>query len=176
LIYLLGFTFLCLPLGTSAAAQASNASAGGTDSAIQRAAAPDSWERIEQLAPNSLLKISAKRNGGKCVLQSVSADGLVCLHGRSIRTVQRSEIESIRFARRGRSALTGLGIGAAAGAGLGAAVGPAINSTDSGSLLHVAGGKSALVGTALGVIIGGATGGFIGYRNDLFPGPVIYKR
>ena len=174
-IYVLEFICICLSLGAHAA-QTSNPPAGDTRSASQRMGELDPWARVESLAPNSRLKISATKNGGDCILQSVSADGLVCLHGRSTRSVRRADVKAIKFARRGRSAAGGLAIGAAVGAGAGAGIGSAINSSDTGSLAHVSGGKSAGVGAAIGAIAGGAIGGLIGYRNDLFAGPVIYKR
>lgn len=173
-IFLLCLTSVCLMLGTAASAQSSNPIAGGTDSANQRIADP--WKPVESLAPNSRLKISATRNGGDCILQSVSADGLACFHGRGTRTVQRADIRSIRIARRGRSVAGGLVIGVAAGAALGAGIGSVINSSDSGTIVHVSGGKSAGVGAGVGVIFGGAAGAIVGYSTDLFPGVVIYKR
>lgn len=176
LIYFLGCAYICLFLGAPVAAQNSNLPAGGTDSANRRMGELDPWKRVEDLAPNSRVKVSATKNGGDCILQSVSANGLVCLHGRSTRTVQRADIKSIRLARREKSAVAGLAIGAAVGAGVGAGIGSAINSSNTGSIVHVSGGKSAGVGAAIGVIAGGAIGGLIGYRNDLFSGPVIYKR
>ena len=176
MIHLLGFTFICLSLGVPTAAQASNPPAGGTGSANQGVGELDSWARVESLAPNSRLRISATKNGGNCVLQAVSADSLICLRGRDTRSVRRADVKAIKFARRGRSAAGGLAIGAAVGAGAGAGIGSAINSSDTGSLAHVSGGKSAGVGAAIGAIAGGAIGGLIGYRNDLFAGPVIYKR
>jgi hypothetical protein len=175
-IYVLEFICICLSLGVHAAAQTSNPPAGDTGSANRRMGELDPWARVESLAPNSRLRIVATKNGGDCILQSASADGLVCLHGRNTRSVRRTDVKSIKFARRGRSAAGGLAIGAAVGAGAGAGIGSAINSSDTGSLAHVSGGKSAGVGAAIGVIAGGAIGGLIGYRNDLFPGPLIYKR
>ncbi len=136
----------------------------------------DSWSPVTQLAPNTRLKVSATKNGGDCALQSVSASSLVCLHGSTTREVRREDIKSIKLARRGRSGAGGLAIGAGAGAGMGAGVGSAINSSDTGSLLHVSGGKSAGVGAAIGVLVGGAGGALIGYSADFFAGPVIYKR
>lgn len=176
LIYLLGFTCICLSLGARAAAQTSNLPAGDTGSANRRMGELNPWRRVESLAPNSRLKVSATKNGGECVLQSVSADGIVCLHGRSTRSVQRADIKSIRLVRRGKSAVAGLAIGAGIGAGAGAGIGSAINSSDPGSFLHVSGGKSAAVGAAVGAVIGGAAGGLIFYGSDFLSGPVIYKR
>ena len=138
--------------------------------------ATGSWDPVTRLAPNTHLKISASKNGGSCILQSVDATGLICIHGSSTRSVQRADITSIKFARRGRSALIGLGLGAAVGAGAGAGIGAGINSADKGSFVHVSGGKSVAVGAGVGVILGGGVAALIGYSTDAFAGPVIYKR
>ncbi len=143
----------------------------------QTAPAPlHSWERVQGLAPGARLRISAKPGGGSCVLESVSAQGLVCRHGASTRTVLRADIKSVKYASRGRSAGIGLLVGLGVGAGIGAGVGSAINSGDSGSLLHVSGQKSAGVGAAIGAAIGGIGGALIGSSQDLFAGAVIYRR
>ena len=139
------------------------------------AQSPDAWSRVQQLAPGTSLKVSAK-GGGACTLQSVSVDSLVCAHGTSTRSISRVDIKSIKFARRGHSAMVGLALGAGIGAGVGAGVGAGINSSNSGSLIHTSGAKSAGIGLAIGVILGTATGGIVGYSADLFAGPVIYKQ
>jgi hypothetical protein len=174
-ICLLAVACVCVCSGVTAAAQSSDSPAGGTNPANSRLNAAG-WDRVTQLSPGTRLKITAMKNGGYCVLQSVSADGLVCLHGSTTHSVIRTDIKNIRLARRGRSAAVGLAIGLGAGAGVGAGIGSAINSSDSGSFLHVSGGKSAAVGAGIGAIIGGATGGLVGYATDLFSGAVLYKR
>ena len=137
--------------------------------------APDPWARVQQIAPNTHLKVSATHHGGDCLLQSVTPDSLVCAHGTSTRTLPRADIQQIKLARRGHSALLGLAVGAGIGAGAGAGIGAGINSTNQGSLLHVSGGKATAVGAAIGVILGGVTGTAIGYTTDLFASPTLYN-
>lgn len=157
-------TFTCFLVGKTAGAQSPGDRASS------------SWKRVQQLAPSTHLKVSADRHGGDCVLQTVSADSLVCLQGHSMRVLPRAEIKWIKLARRGRSTAAGLGIGAAVGVGAGIISGAAINSSDQGNLLHVSAGKALGVGAAIGVILGATAGAVIGYTTNLSPGSVIYKR
>jgi hypothetical protein len=175
-IGLLTMLCLCSFLEVSASGQSSHPPAGGTNLVQGRPEPTDAWSRVLQIAPNTPLRVSASKHGGNCIFQSATASGIVCLHGSKTREVQREDIKSIKLARRGRSTGLGLAIGAGAGAGIGAGVGSAINSSDTGSYLHVSGGKSAGVGAGVGVIVGGAAGALVGYSTDFFSGPVIYKR
>ncbi len=134
------------------------------------------WDSVQQLAPQTHLKIAADQHGGACVLQTVSPDGLVCLHGKGTRSVARAEIRSIKLARKGRSAGLGLAVGAGVGLAVGVGIGEAINGSDKGSFVHVSAGKSAAVGAGIGVIVGAGVGTLVGYGTDLFAGPVIYRR
>ncbi len=136
---------------------------------------PDAWARVQQLAPGTSVKVSA-RGGGTCTVQSVSVDSLVCAHGSSTRSIARSDIMSVKLARRGHSALVGLALGAGIGAGAGVGIGTAVNSSTKGDFIHTSTAKSAGLGAAVGVLVGGTTGSAIGYSADLFAGPVIYKR
>ena len=133
------------------------------------------WARVQQIAPNTHLKVSATHHGGDCLLQSVTPDSLVCAHGTSTRSLPRADIRQIKLGRPGHSALLGLAAGAGIGAAAGAGIGAGINSTDQGNLLHVSGAKATGVGAAVGIILGGITGTAIGYTTDLFASPTLYK-
>lgn len=144
--------------------------------AASAAQSPDPWLRLQQIAPNTHLKVSATHHGGDCLFQSVTPDALVCAQGSSTRSLPRAEIQQIKLARRGHSTLLGAALGAGIGAGAGAGVGAAINSSNSNSLIHTTGTKSAGIGAAIGIILGTATGTAVGYTTDLFATPVLYKR
>lgn len=100
-----------------------------------------------------------------CKLVSVEEDGLTCAAhgGAKTEAFPRSEVRSIKLARRGVSAAGAAAIGAGAGAGIGAGV--------SGKGSYLPRGKSVGIGVALGAVVGGA----IGFGTDLFRGPTIYE-
>lgn len=147
--------------------------------AQQTPAALGSWSHVQQLPIHSNIRIKGDKKTYSCLLDSVSEDQLACSHSQSANSqhyeISRAEIQKIKLARRGHSAVVGLALGAAIGAGAGAGLGAAINSGDH-SYLHASGGKAAGVGAVLGVVILGSVGALVAYSEDFFAGPVVYQR
>jgi hypothetical protein len=129
------------------------------------------WQAVQALAPNTRVHIKADTRSSNCHITTVTEDKLTCSEG----VFSRSEIKSIKLVDKTKSTLGGLALGAGIGAGAGAGIGSAINSGDTGSILHVSGGKSAGVGAAFGVIIGAGIGALVGHGTNLFA-TTIYKR
>ena len=86
----------------------------------------------------------------------MSADdtSIICSHRGKPETVAKSDISSIKLARRGRSTLVGAGIGAGAGAIIGAA---ADHGNDAFDFKREVIGGLAILGAAVGAGIGAAT-------------------
>ena len=127
--------------------------------------ADDSWQPVRALEPGTSLHLKTKSKGLTCKLVSVEDDGLTCAGhgGAQTQVIPRSDITSIKLARRGVSAAGAAAIGAGVGAGIGAGV------SGKGSFLPQ--GKSVGIGVALGAGVGAA----IGFGSDLFRGPTIYN-
>ena len=139
-----------------------------------------SWSNVQNLAVGSKIRIKSDKKTTTCLIDSVREEQLSCSQSRAANAAHyefpRAEIRTIKFSRKGHSALLGLALGAAIGAGAGAGIGAAINSSDKGDILHVSGGKSTGVGAALGVIIAAPVGALVAYSLDLFAGPLVYRR
>ena len=140
-----------------------------------------SWQRVQALSPASRIRVASDTKSASCFVITVSDSELTCSRSPTATghplVFPRSEVKNIKFSRKGHSATVGLLIGMGAGAGIGAGLGIAENSGAKGTYLHVSSdGKPAAVGAVLGALILGSTGAAIGYSNDLFAGPLIYRR
>ena len=133
------------------------------------------WQRVVQLKPGTSLHVKTISKGNTtCKLVSVDEAGLVCRHGSEDGlTIPRSEIRSIKMAHRGRSALTGLLVGAGIGAGIGAGVEHATETPSTGwiNFNGLARGILALAGG----VIGGIAGAAISTPLDITAGAPIYQ-
>jgi hypothetical protein len=140
----------------------------------------NAWSHVQQLPVHSKVRIKSDQKTVACLVDSVNEEQLMCSHSQAANAehyeFRRAEIRTIKLSRRFHSALLGLALGAGVGAGAGAGIGTAINSSDKGSYLHTSGGKSAGAGAAVGVIIGGSLGALVGYTEDFFAGPLVYRR
>ncbi len=117
------------------------------------------WARVQALAPNTSLHISARTHSTHCRLQSTDADTLTCLTNAKPETYQRADIKSIKIPHRTRSTIVGL----AAGAGLGAIIGAASTGSGTGSFNIVSRGEVvAIFAIPLGLI-----GAIVGTLTDL---------
>lgn len=144
--------FLCLLPGLLVYAQSTSAPAQ-----------PSSWAKVEAQPKGTNIKVKAAHDGGSCLLIQVTADALTCTHKGQDVTYQRADIRKISRPHRGRSALVGLGIGAAAG-GIGGAVGN--------------GSSSFIIGRGLAAVIfavpAGLLGAAVGAGTD-FTGSTLYS-
>jgi hypothetical protein len=133
------------------------------------------WQRVVQLKPGTSLHVKTFSKGNTtCKVESVDEAELVCLHGAKDRlTLPRSEIRSIKMVHRGRSALTGLLVGAGIGAGIGAGVEHATETPSNGVFSLNRLGKGIL--TLAGGVIGGIVGAAISTPLDITAGAPIYQ-
>lgn len=91
--------------------------------AQQPAAGPpagSNWDRVEALPPNTYLHVNARKHHSICYLTMVDEASLSCSKdtgvGHKPLSFQRTDITSIKLARRGRSAVLGAAILGGAGA------------------------------------------------------------
>jgi hypothetical protein len=93
--------------------------------------AGSNWAHVQALPPNTYLHVNAKKSHAICYLTAVDAESLSCSKdtgvGHAQVSFQRSEITTIKLARRGRSAVLGGTILGGAGAIAGAVQGSRSN-------------------------------------------------
>jgi hypothetical protein len=132
--------------------------------------AGSNWQHVQALPLGASIYVKARHSHSKCILKSVDADTLTCIHAQDV-VFQRSDIVNIKIPRRGRSTLVGLAIGAGVGAALGAAAGGDPCKSGSGFCVDpVSRGGAAAMTSAL---VGGI-GAPIGYFTD-FTRSTVYK-
>jgi hypothetical protein len=123
------------------------------------------WDAVRGLSTGTALDIKLRKGSQKCAFRSADADSLACQPGTDV-TIQRVDILTIKVHHRGRSALSGLAIGAGGAAigGFAVATGPCNNFCFVGR-----GTVAAVFGVG-----GGAIGALTGYFTD-FTRSVVYK-
>lgn len=132
--------------------------------------ASQGWDRVQQLAPGSNLKIRLERRSTHCAFLRADDASLTCagfLHGLgsgTTRTFARAEIKSIRGSRTGVSSVAGTAIGVGLGAGMGVGVNASQKSAEE---------DGQLVPAVFG-LLGGLVGFTIGHYTDFLAGPVLY--
>jgi hypothetical protein len=125
------------------------------------------WQHVQALPIGAYIHVTARTRHMPCYLKAIDADTLTCLRdtGTARKDVlfQRPEIETIKLARRGRSAVFGALIGMGAGAGLAQIAGRNSN-------YFAVHGAFALIGGFAGLFAGAPTG----YLTD-FSASTIYR-
>ena len=118
----LAFLFaLSSPIGAAVAQSAATQTPAPAKPPAQTAApAGSNWQRVLALPLGTYLHVGARTRHLPCTLKAVDPDTLTCERDTGVGTrevtFQRTEIKTIKLARRGRSALVGASIGGGAGA------------------------------------------------------------
>jgi hypothetical protein len=124
-------------------------------------AAGSNWRRVQALPTGMSLYINTKGHHTRCTLKGVAEDTLSCNHGKDL-LFQRSEIQSVKISRRGRSTLVAAGIGIGVGAIVGVASGSSCTAAEKSSFLGcfmiLSRGDMALIGGAVGGVVGAPIG------------------
>jgi uncharacterized protein YcfJ len=117
-----------------------------------------SWERLAGLPAGVSIHVNTKSRHVACKFKSAEADAVTCVSGGAKTEVfPRAEIRTVKLARRGRSILAGMGIGAAGGAIIGAASGR------NGSFIGRGAGAAILA--VPGALIGAIVGAFVDFTD-----------
>ena len=146
-----------------------------TLSASAQAAEPaiKGWTRVQAMAPGTKIHVQAKNHWDTCKLKSADADSLTCelRDGAKTEVFQKSDIQKVAVAHRGRSALIGLAAGAGVGTGIGYGIGK--SQETKGGFINLnsvtTGFYAAITGIGLALI-----GAIVGAMTD-FAGSTIYK-
>ncbi len=140
----------------------------------------DGWQRVEQLAQHTRIKIQADGKHANCFVDSVSDATLICSHtskgGIDTIAFPRAQIRRIKLSNKRRSTVGGLLLGAGIGAGTGGGIVEGINKGDIPGGSFVTGPEAFGVGAAIGGVIGLGVGAGVGRSTDWLAGPVIYLR
>ncbi len=137
------------------------------------------WHSVQALPAQTRIRIIADKKKKTCYIDSATEDHLTCSSSSSNKSTQveytKEEIKEIKLTNKTRSTLGGAAIVGGVGAGVGALIGVAIHSGSNNSICCR---TSVVAGVTAGVIgvAGAITGAALGYANDWFAGPVIYRR
>jgi len=94
---------------------ASTLSASAQQSAEPKTPSTESdWQNIEVPPVGTSIYVNAKSRDLNCTLKSVDSDALTCTQAQDV-VVKRAEIQTVKMAHRGRSAVLGMAIGGAVG-------------------------------------------------------------
>jgi hypothetical protein len=138
----------------------------------QTAPAGSEWSRVEALAQDTKIRVSATSGRTICLVERVDHDSLQCEEIKTVlfvpvrraRDFQRAEVHTVKLSRQGLSTLAGGAIGLGAGIGIGAAIDGSAKSNEDQSL-----------GKVLFGLFGGLLGVGVGMHTDFAAGPTIYR-
>jgi len=137
-----------------------------TQSLPQPPPAGSNWQHVQALPAEASIHVNIISGSTVCSLKSVDDQILTCTHGQKDLIFQRSQIKSIKLARRYRSTWIGIAIGGATGI---VAVEAAYKPTWDYPPVINRGSVAAIVGVPLAIV-----GGIVGHFTD-FTGFTIYK-
>jgi hypothetical protein len=127
------------------------------------------WRSVETLPPSAPVYLKTTTRHLSCRVQSVEQESVHC-GSAADSVIQRSEIQSIKRAHRGRSLLAGVALGAGVGAIVGAALGPKSCTANTLCFDFINRADTA----AFGAVFFGIVGAPVGYFTD-FTRSTVYK-
>jgi hypothetical protein len=131
---------------------------------VPQAPAGSNWQHVQVLPVGASIYVKARAHHATCKLKRVDADTLTCIHGKED-VFQRTEIQSIKLTRRGRSTLIAVGLGAGVGAIVGAAT-TGCSTAERNSFFGCFLTPTRPQGAAIGVAVFGVIATPIGYFSD----------